>query len=58
MLLYIIVQGGGGGGGEGEDVTSGAVAADEVMTFSCNCSNCQSPVETRMKLVGILLALQ
>ena len=31
-----------------------AVGKDEVITFHTNCSHCNSPTETRMKLVGIL----
>ena len=27
---------------------------DEVMIFHTNCSHCNSPADTRMKLVGIL----
>ena len=31
------------------------VTKDEVVSFPTNCSHCNSPTETRMKLVGILL---
>lgn len=37
--------------GEGQREEQGV---NEVITLHTNCSNCQSPVETRMKLVGIL----
>ena len=30
------------------------VSKDEVVSFPTNCSHCNSPTETRMKLVGIL----
>ena len=36
-------------GDEGEPVSK-----DEVASFPTNCSHCNSPTETRMKLVGIL----
>ena len=42
------------------DATSGTgevVSKDEVLGFSTNCSNCNAPAETRMKLLGILLKL-
>ena len=31
-----------------------AATEDEVMTFHTNCSHCNSPADTRMKLVGII----
>ena len=37
-------------GGEAEPISK-----DEVVSFPTNCSHCNSPTETRMKLVGILL---
>ena len=33
--------------------TSNPITSDEVVIFRCNCQSCQSPVETRMKLVDI-----
>ena len=33
-----------------------AVGKDEVVAFLTNCSHCNSPTETRMKLVGILIS--
>ena len=46
----------GGGGGDGRE-TGEIVSKDEVLGFSTNCSNCNAPAETRMKLLGILLNL-
>ena len=46
------MEGSGDGGGTGE-----VVSKDEVLGFSTNCSNCNAPAETRMKLLGILLKL-
>ena len=43
-----------GGAESGGAENSGVVGADEVLTIQDNCPNCQSPVETKMKLVGIL----
>ena len=34
-----------------------AVNKDEVLSFPTNCYHCNSPAETRMKLVGILLSV-
>ena len=34
-----------------------AVSKDEVLGFNTNCSNCNAPAETRMKLLGILVKL-
>lgn len=32
---------------------SNPITSDEVVSFDCNCQACQSPVETRMKLVDV-----
>ena len=34
-----------------------ATAEDEVIIFHTNCSHCNSPADTRMKIVGILPAI-
>ena len=38
----------------GTESVAGPVDKDEVIGFKTNCSLCNSPTETRMKLVGIL----
>ena len=38
--------------GQGDNA---AIAEDEVMVFKTNCSNCNSPSDTRMKVVGMSL---
>ena len=50
-------SGGSDGGGGGVGKTGEIVSKDEVLGFSTNCSNCNAPAETRMKLLGILLNL-
>ena len=39
---------------DGSTTDATPVGQDEVMAFMTSCSNCHSPTETRMKLVGIL----
>jgi len=38
---------------EGEDALMTSLLSEDVMCFPGNCSSCQSPVETRMKMVDV-----
>lgn len=43
---------------DAEQTEGAAVSKDEVLTFQVNCSNCNSPTESRMKVVGILYIVE
>ena len=55
-ILLFLVQSTTASSCNNEECKDGDEAAteDEVMTFHTNCSHCNSPADTRMKLVGII----